>query len=125
VKWLTTYNSKKNILNFSAKIDADWHLYATYVPEPNEGPLPTLFSFTESKRYNLIDSIIQRDPITQYDKNFGINLAYYENSAVFSQNIKPLKNKFKIEGNIKYMTCNDSRCIPGEHSFKVKVKSLN
>lgn len=125
VNWEINYDYSNQIINFSAIIEKGWHLYAVYVPFPNDGPLPTIFSFEENKKYIIIDSIVQKTPIIKYDRNFGVDLAYYENYAYFKQKINPLKNKFKISGIIKYMTCNENKCIPFDLPFELKINPPN
>jgi thiol:disulfide interchange protein DsbD len=125
VYWKINYDYSNQMISFSATIEKNWHLYATHVPFPNDGPLPTIFNFKESKRYILIDSIIQKKPEIKYDKNFGVDLAYYENSSFFKQKIEPLKNKLKISGLIEYMTCNESTCISFNFPFELKISPLN
>jgi len=121
VKWEITFNQDKSKLEFKAIIQHGWHLYATHVPYPNEGPLPTIFSFKDNKKYKLIDSILQQTPIIKYDKNFGIDLAYYEHETIFSQKIELINKNATAVGNINYMTCNDKTCIPFDFPFEIKL----
>ena len=82
---------------FEAKIEKEWHLYAVYLPSPNDGPLPTIFEFNKSNNYSLKDSVTQSTPITHFDKDFGVEVSYYENEAFFKQKIKIGNNStFKI-----------------------------
>ena len=122
VHWNIEYDCDNHNIIFNAQIEEDWHLYALYVPFPNEGPLPTEIYIKPNKKYKLKDSIFQSNAIMAYDKNFGVDLAFYEKSAKFTQPILPLKNKFQISGNIKYMTCNDNMCIPFDYPFELKTK---
>ena len=121
VKWGVTFNQGESKLEFKAIIQHGWHLYATYVPYPSEGPLPTLFSFKDNEKYQIIDSIIQQTPIIKYDKNFGIDLAYYEHEAIFFQKIKLIDKTTTAVGNINYMICNDKTCIPFDFPFEIKL----
>lgn len=120
VNWNTKLNDSS--LVFEAKIEEGWHLYAVYLPSPDDGPLPTIFEFNSSKNYSLNDSTIQEDPITHFDKDFGVKVSYYENEAFFRQKIKILtKSFFNIEGNISYMSCNEETCIPFNKNFSISV----
>ncbi|MBL6872258.1 MAG: sugar transporter, partial [Flavobacteriales bacterium] len=56
-----------------------------------------------------------------YDKSFGINVAYYEERTKFYQKIKPLSDSFKIQGVIKYMACNENKCLTLDFEFEVAV----
>ena len=121
VKWTINYSSEKNIVIFNAVIDSNWHLYAVNVPFPNEGPLPTIIEFEKQKNYSLKGKVFQEKPITKYDKGFGTKVAYYQNKTSFYQKIKPLKSSFKIRGVVKYMTCDDSKCLALEKVFSVEI----
>ena len=107
---------------FEAKIEKEWHLYAVYLPSPNDGPLPTIFEFNTSNNYSLKDSVTQSTPITHFDKDFGVEVSYYENEAFFKQKIKIGNDStFKIEGNISYMCCNEQTCIPLYKDFSIAI----
>ena len=45
VKWSTSFDETKQQVNFNAKIEKGWHLYAIYVPLPDDGPLPTIIKY--------------------------------------------------------------------------------
>ena len=120
VTWNITLN--ESTLNFDANIDKDWHLYAVYMPSPNDGPLPTLFEFDSTNAYFLKDSTIQKEPITHFDADFGVEVSYYENQTFFKQQIDIIeKSSFTINGLISYMCCNDETCIPHEKEFSIVI----
>lgn len=119
IQWDVKFET--GVIKFNAIIEQDWHLYAAYVPNPNDGPLPTLFSFKANEKYSLIDSIIQQIPIIKYDKNFGVEIAYYEHEATFFQKIKLVDKTAIAKGNINYMTCNETTCIPFNFPFEIKL----
>lgn len=121
VKWTINYSSEKKIIIFNAVIDSNWHLYAVNVPFPNKGPLPTIIEFEKQKNYLLKGNVFQEKPITKYDKGFRTKVAYYQNKTSFYQKIKPLKSSFEIRGVVKYMTCDDSRCLALERLFSMEV----
>ena len=120
VSWNITLN--ESVLNFNATIEKDWHLYAVYMPSPNDGPLPTLFEFDSSNAYFLKDSTIQKEPITHFDADFGVEVSYYEDQAFFKQAINIIeKSSFTINGLISYMCCNNETCIPLEKEFSIVI----
>ena len=84
---LMSKNKLKSEIHFKAKIEEGWHLYAIYVPSPEDGPLPTSIQFHKKKGVTLKDSLVQHSPIIKYDKNFGLDLAYYEDTTTFRQPI--------------------------------------
>jgi len=103
-----------------ATIDDSWHIYSAYIKEG--GPIKTSFKFTPSKEYAMVGKIVEPKPITQYDKNFSMNLTYFENEVTFQQKVKLTGKKTTIKGSLEYMTCNDHKCLPPETvEFSVPV----
>ena len=125
VIWEISYNKLNSEIHFKAKIKKGWHLYAIYVPSPEDGPLPTSIQFHKKKGVTLKDSLVQHSPIIKYDKNFGLDLAYYEDTTTFRQPITINKNKGYLNGSIDYMTCNDNMCIPYHYPFEIKINRPN
>lgn len=96
---------------FTAKIEKHWHLYSQFVPEG--GPIATSFKFTPSADYKLIGKVAEPKAITEYDKNFEMNLQYFDTKVSFTQKIKRLNPKpFKLSGVLEFMTCDDEKCLP-------------
>ena len=122
VSWEIQQNKEKSSLIINAKIDSSWHLYAVNVPNPNEGPLPTEFHFSESQDYQLIGEIKEGNPISVYDHNFGVQVSYFEKKARFEQAVKILSDNVELTLEIAYMVCNESMCIPFSDSFTVNLK---
>ncbi len=114
VKW--EFSSAKNgadeaVLIFTAHIDSNWHLYSQFVGEG--GAIPTKFTIPKSKDYDLLGPVKEGKAVKIHDKNFGIDLLYFENKAVFKQRIKIHSSKpFEIKGSVEFMVCDDSRCLP-------------
>src|SRR5262249_36535100 len=108
-------------LILTAKLDSGWHLYSQFLS--GEGPIPTHFTYKESPNYKIVGKTEEGKPISEYDKNFDMQLKYFEHEAVFKQKISVLgKKDFKVSGTIDYMVCLD-QCIfppPAEFSFSVK-----
>jgi len=103
-----------------ATIDDSWHIYSAYIKEG--GPIKTSFKFTPSKDYAMVGKIVEPKPISQYDKNFSMNLTYFENSVTFEQKVKLTGKKTTVKGSLEYMTCNDHKCLPPETvEFSVPV----
>jgi thiol:disulfide interchange protein DsbD len=109
---------------FHANIEKGWHMYAVNLPDPMGGPLPTEFIFEESNSFLLEDNIIESKGHTEMDDAFGIEVTYFENSAIFKQRIKNLSvgTASLVKGNIYYMVCNDQMCIPLERAFSFTLK---
>ena len=123
VKWTTEtkkISDSEYVLIINATIEQNYHLYSQKVP--NDGPLPTVFIFEKSKDYELIGSTTEEKGRTVYEPVFEMNIKYFENKAIFKQRIKVKnKNNFKIIGEIEFMTCNDSNCVPGYGDIEFKI----
>lgn len=101
-------------LQFHAEMDAGWHLYSQDIPEG--GPIPTSFSFEESNHYELIGDVSEPEPIKDFDSNFDMELKFFDESATFKQRIKVTSEEdFTISGELEYMCCDDSRCLPPDY----------
>ncbi len=114
VKWSFSsqrISSDEFELNFTAKIEKNWHLYSQYIPEG--GPIPTTFTFEPSPNYKLIGKTIEPKPHKMFDRNFEMEVQYFDGQAVFKQRIKSLtQQNFNVRGTVEFMACDDSRCIP-------------
>ncbi len=102
-------------LVFNVKIEENWHIYSQHLQ--GDGPLPTEFLFEEDATgYELIGKVSESDNIhTGYDPNFDMELSYFENEATFKQKIKLTAVGASIQGELVYMTCDDSKCLPPEY----------
>ena len=97
-------------LIFVAKIDPHWSLYSQFVEEG--GPLPTLFSFEPSTDFELIEAIVESEfnKVTQLDPVFEMVVSKYYDSAIFKQRVRVKSPGFTLNGNIDFMTCDDTKC---------------
>jgi thiol:disulfide interchange protein len=113
VKW--SFSSKKLSehtyeLRFKATIDSRWHLYSQDIPM---APPATTFHFTKNNDYQLIDTVLELGNVIQeFDKNFNMELKYYADSAVFVQKVKLHSDGAKVTGNLNFMCCDDTQCLP-------------
>lgn len=124
VHW--SYASKKTspteaVVLLKATIDNGWHIYSQTVKEG--GPVKTTFTFSKSKLYTLIGATAEPKPITKFEKSFGMNVSYFENTVVFQQKVKLKPGQTTVKGQLEYMTCNDQKCLPPETvNFAVDIK---
>ena len=114
-------------LIIEASIEPGWNVYSQYV-DP-DGPIPTTFLFFESTNYVLIDSVVESNSKTKFDPVFQMNLASFQNQAVFKQKIKLLNDTLSnIKGELEFMVCNATMCLPPDYVdmiFDFKKKSQN
>jgi thiol:disulfide interchange protein DsbD len=124
VKWSfdsKRISEKEAEVIFKATIDPGWHVYSNDLPEG--GPIPTSFNFTASGEYELKGKITTPKPIEMYDKAFEMDLRYFNGVAEFTQRIAlKTTEAFQITGELEFMACDDSRCLPPEYvefSFQI------
>ena len=114
VKWsfeTKILNDTEAELLLTAKIDKTWHLYSQHLPE--DGPVATSFTFEKSKNYKLLGKVVEPKGKKEYDKNFEMEVTYFADKAIFRQKIQMLTNQaFEIKGELEFMCCDDSRCLP-------------
>ncbi len=108
-----TIDASNFYLVVTATIDEGWHIYSQNIPG-EDGPNPTTINLeSDSDTFQLIGKPIEDEGHTAFDKTFGMNIKYFENTATFKQHIRLLNNeKIDINGEIEFMACDDSQCLP-------------
>ena len=113
VKWSTSVEKISDTefdLIVQATIEEGWHLYSQNVPE--DGPIPTTFSFEKTADYELVESTQEEEGHTIFDAVFEMEIKYFENRVIFKQRVKNLtENSLKIRGEVEFMVCDDTRCL--------------
>src|SRR3546814_12100985 len=75
------------VVYIKAGIEQGWHVYSQHIGEG--GPIPTSFKFTPSEDYELIGKVEEKSKVEKLmDPNFGIEVAYFSNEAIFEQLIR-------------------------------------
>ena len=98
------------LLSFEAKIAPNWHLYSQF-SDP-EGAIPTEFVFSENPSYQLIGAVKESKSITDFDQVFEMDLTYFNNEALFQQEIQLTASSLEfIKVEINYQACDDELCI--------------
>ncbi len=113
-------------LQFKADIEANWHLYSQHLPEGVDA-YPTEFNFVNSEDYELINQMIEPDPIEEPDPMFdNLVLPYFKDEVVFRQKIRITSNSdFKINGEISFMSCDEAQCVfPPISTFSFDVQGI-
>lgn len=130
VKWKIKLDDKggapeKEIV-FTATADKGWHLYDMNLPEG--GPVSTSFTFETLNGAELIGQPVPSvKPTTVYDEQFAMNLRWYPGTVSFIQKLKVTDPaKFKVEGEVEFMACNDETCLPpNQIPFSFDKKSIH
>ncbi|MDY7396947.1 protein-disulfide reductase DsbD family protein [Aureibaculum sp. 2210JD6-5] len=113
IKWSTSVKKISDSdyeLITTATIDSGWHLYSQTVPE--DGPIPTTFTFKSDESYAKKGNTKEEEGHTVQDPVFDMEIKYFENKATFKQRVKILKPIDKIIGEVEFMVCDDTRCLP-------------
>lgn len=125
VKW--SYASKRlpnhqAEIYIKASIEPGWHVYA--VKQTPKIPNGTVIKIMPSASYQILESVKEPEPITRYEDAYDSNISFFEKQVVFTQKVKLLKsNAASIKGTLKFMVCNDSKCLPTETlNFSIPVK---
>lgn len=130
VKWKIKLDDKNGAaekeLIFTATADKGWHLYDMNLPEG--GPISTSFTFETLKGAELVGQPTSSvTPTTVFDEQFQMNLRWYAGSVTFTQKLKVTDAaKFKAEGAVEFMACNDETCLPPDQiSFAFDKKDVH
>lgn len=98
----------------SAKIDAGWHVYSQFIG--SDGPIPTAFTLPASKDLKTQGPVREPKPIKEFDKNFGMELAYFAKKADFVIAAKRSNPEaFTYTAEVEFMVCDDERCLPPDY----------
>ena len=130
VKWNIRLDDKggapeKEII-FTATCDKGWHLYDMNLPEG--GPVSTSFAFETLRGVELIGQpTASVTPTEVYDEQFAMKLRWYPGTVSFTQKLHVTDPaKFKLEGEVEFMACNDETCLPPDRvSFAFDKKSIH
>ena len=124
VKWKINSKSAEKEIVFAATIEKGWHLYDMNLPEG--GPVSTSFTFETLQGAELIGQPVSNiKPTVVYDEQFAMDLRWFPGAVTFTQKVKILDpKKFKIEGEVEFMVCNDETCLPPDRvSFAFDSKN--
>lgn len=113
VKWSFSVDQKNEneaILILKATVENKFHIYSQFLE--GEGPIPTTFTFTNSKDYSLSGKVLEENVHEEYDPVWEKKIKSFSNEAIFKQKvIIKNKNKFTIKGILNYMACDDKQCL--------------
>ena len=114
VKWSTSVikiSETDYKLISTASIEKGWHLYSQTVPE--DGPIPTTFTYDNSNGdFKIKGNTTEGSGHTIDDPVFEMQIKYFENKAVFEQEVEVVPGTSSINASVEFMVCNDSKCLP-------------
>ena len=107
-------------LIFEADIAPNWHLYSQF-SDP-EGAIPTEFVFDQLDSFKLVGNVSESESVVDYDQVFEMDLTYFNDSAIFQQQIQVLDDRLtQIKVEINYQACDDELCIFRTETFALSL----
>ncbi|PPK87491.1 thiol:disulfide interchange protein DsbD [Neolewinella xylanilytica] len=97
----------------TARADAGWSLYSQFTDEG--GPVPTTFYWDEGAHYERIGQTTETGHRKEgMDELFGVNVIKFlsDEPAVFTQTVRVLDYGQPITGEVEFMCCDDTQCLP-------------
>ena len=111
-------NGAEGTITFNAFIEPGYHMYSTNIPDG--GPTPASVTFRVVEGAELVGVLTPgAGVVTEMDPIFEMMLSYFDNSATFTQKVKFLGGKYRLEGTLRYQSCNDGGCFPGRYDFSM------
>ena len=103
-------------LVFPATLEEGWHLYSQKEADIDIAPIATTFSYNNAEEnFELIGETTEPDIEPIYDQVFEADITYFEDEAVFTQQIKVQPgSKPGIIAEIYFSVCDDEKCLPPE-----------
>ena len=93
----------------TAKIKGDWAIYSQHTEKG--GPIPLSFTYEEGVEL-FGDTKELSLAIKKKSDLFEIEVIKFINEAVFVQNFKPDAGVLSIKGSLRFMCCDELRCLP-------------
>jgi hypothetical protein len=114
VKWTFTATKKGALYEVKCKatVGEGYHLYAQNAG--NGVGKPTTFKFNKNPLVSLQGTVTEKGKLINAKETLGtkkVSVRYYSNTVEFTQLVKA-KAATNLSGNISYMVCNDSSCLP-------------
>jgi thiol:disulfide interchange protein DsbD len=114
-------------IHFTGAIDAGWHIYATDIDEG--GPIAASFTADTADGIEPEGKLESRGDVRRkHDDIFGMDVTYFEGTALFVQRVKITSSNYRITGYLEYQACNDENCLPPtqvEVDFGSKAAAAN
>ena len=118
-EWKTVSNQEVEIV-FTGTADKGWHIYSTDLPD--DGPISATFNLDQIEGAEVVGKLTPRGKeIEKMDPIFGMQVRFFEGTAVFVQKLKLTGKNYNVTGYLQYGACNDENCLPPtsvEFSFK-------
>lgn len=123
VRWevqVDQYGEADYEVTFTAQIIDNWNLYSQNTED--NGPIPTGFYLQDGDQEVIVPFEEIGDLKEGMDPVFGVVVKKYEHGPVVFK--KRFDGKAPLAGLIEYMSCDDSKCIPGESEFSISFNPM-
>ena len=118
IEEVVTVNGGEGKIEFEAYIEPGYHMYSTDIPAG--GPVATSVTYRVVEGAEIVGELIPGDGvIKKMDPVFEMMVSYFDETALFTQKVKFLGGKYRIQGTMRYQSCNDSDCVPGRYDFDI------
>ena len=99
-------------LFFKAKIQTGWNIYSYKLED--DGPIPTTLYWNDSTHFSLSGELEERSSglVSEFDNNFDMELIKLKKDATYKQRVIVTDPSLPITGELEYMCCDASRCLP-------------
>ncbi len=126
VKWQFEYKKVGETeydLVMTANLDKGWNMYSQHT-DPNNGPLPTVFTFTPGAHFTALGQVQEQGKKKQApDPLFAgaMVVKFVESPVVFTLRVTVTDLSQPIVGYVEYMTCDEAQCITGSKEFRFNL----
>ncbi len=111
-------NGSEGTIEFEAYIEPGYHLYSTDIPEG--GPVPMSVTYRTVEGAEIVGELVPGDgAVTEMDAMFEMMVSHFSDNALFTQKVKLLGGKYRIQGTLRFQSCSDTDCIPGRYDFDI------
>ncbi|NSL88276.1 sugar transporter [Chitinophaga sp. Mgbs1] len=113
VTW--SFNAEKTAagaatLLIKATMQDGWHIYA--LNNPANSPVRMAVSFLRQASWRPEGKVIQPEPLTRFEKLFGLNVSYFEKEVVFRQQVTLTQPAATVSGTVEFTACSEQQCLP-------------
>ena len=100
-----------------AKVQDGWKIYSQFIKKG--GPIPTSFTFQEGK-FDLVGEVSEiGEKHEGFDDIFKMDVSYLHGEIEFIQKVKFHEGVVPVFGDLAYMTCDSSQCLPAALEFSI------
>ena len=114
VKWTKSVkmtDDRNGVITFTATIDNGWHMYSN--DSPADGPTPLSVKWKNTKGVKLVGRLTpSKAPTTIDDEAFMMKVRQWEGKVTLTQKFTVTEDKYNIDGDLQFMSCNDQTCTP-------------